>query len=106
MKKKQKTKIKYESEKNSEKSPKFFSDFFFLLFFPLKSRNSEEFTKLSLKMNHEIARITNSEITKCGDPLYRNIDSILRVYVYQFNSKGIYRFNSKSIYYDYDQLNS
>jgi hypothetical protein len=45
---------------------------FFFDFFPSKSRNSKEFTKLTLKMNHEIARIANSEITKCGEPLYKN----------------------------------
>ena len=39
----------------------------FLLFYDSKSRN------WSLKQNHEIEGITNSELTKCGDLLYSTL---------------------------------
>ena len=37
-------------------------------FFPSKSWNRGKFTKLVLENHHEIAGITNCEITKCGTP--------------------------------------
>ena len=68
--------IRKKSEKNPEKIPKIFrkfSEFFFFLLFLFKNHEIERNSRnLTLKMNHEIAGITNSEITKCGDPLYNS----------------------------------
>ena len=51
------------SEKNREKNNKF--QFFFQI-----HEMAGIFTKLMPKLNHEMAGITNCEITKCGDLLY------------------------------------
>ena len=55
-------KKKIPKKKFQKKNPKkyFFLDFFFKIM------------KFGLKQNHEIAGITNCEITKCGDPLYEH----------------------------------
>ena len=49
---------------------------FFLLFFWSKSQNGGEIHEFEAWNNHEIAGITNFEITKCGDPLYDDIQDI------------------------------
>ena len=53
------------SEKKKIPKKNFFLDFFFQI-----HEMAGIFTKLCLKQNHEIAGITNCEITKCGDSLY------------------------------------
>ena len=55
-------KIRNFPKKNPEK--KFFFGFFFQI-----HEMAEIFTKLVPRPNHEMAGITNSEITKCGDLL-------------------------------------
>ena len=57
---------------NGKKIPKIFQEFFFFAFFGLKSRNGGEIHEFEAWKNHEIAGITNFEITKSGDPLYSN----------------------------------
>ena len=54
---KKKIQKKFPKKKNSEKK-----NFFWIFFFKIM--------KFGLKQNHEMAGITNCEITKCGDLLY------------------------------------
>ena len=57
-------------QKKIPKKSRKFSDFFFFTFLFQNHEIERNSRNLTLKMNHEIAGITNSEITKCGDPLY------------------------------------
>ena len=68
---KKKNQIFFFSEMFLEKNFRFF---FYLNFFLQNHEMERNSRNWGLKQNHEIAGITNCEITKCGDPLYMGTD--------------------------------
>ena len=89
-----------EKKINGKKIPKIFQKNFFLLFFGLKSRNGGEIHEFEAWKNHEIAGITNFEITKSGDSLYlqrfgSKIVKILRCYCHDLgqSERNIFDFS-------------